>query len=64
MLENDFAVSFVRRILGTLLTCRMKMSFPKVKGKLGESCVLREGAAPAWRKVERGLSPSSFACLS
>lgn len=40
------------------------MSFPKVKGKQGESRVLREGAAPAWRKVEHGLSPSSSACLS
>lgn len=39
------------------------MSFPKVKGKQGESCVLREGAAPAWCEVGQGSSPGSCACL-
>lgn len=35
------------------------MSLLKVKGKQGEFCVLREGAAPAWCEVGQGLSPGS-----
>lgn len=39
------------------------MSFLKVKGKQGESCMLREGAVPAWCGVGQGSPPSSSACL-
>lgn len=54
--ENYFAVSFVEQRPGTLQTCRMEMSLLKgVKGKQGDSCALREGAAPAWCEV--GLVP-------
>lgn len=39
------------------------MSFPKVKGKQGDSCILREGTAPAWCKMGQGLSPRISVCL-
>lgn len=35
VLENYFAVPFGEQRLGSLLTCRMRMSFPKVRGSRG-----------------------------